>query len=104
MGPQTALELIRKHHTIENILEVLQAKGEIGYSSDGFDFVEARKLFVFPEVTPAETFHPDEFLCYTPNLSAVKEYLVEKSFNSTKVDKMLERCNIASNKIFSMYR
>lgn len=104
VGPSTALDLIKSHHSIENIIEYLKSKGNgtCEFSKDGFDYVNARELFFKPEVVPGEYFSPEHFKCYTADFDGAKDYLISKSFNPVRVDKLLNRCMIAHNKILEM--
>ncbi len=53
IGPKTAIELIRKHKSMEGVLKALELKKTV--IPDPFPYEEARELFNKPEVTdPAE--------------------------------------------------
>ena len=104
IGPQTAYELVKAHKSIERIIEDIERTGNrVVTSKDGFDYQEARLLFHQPDVIPAEQFSVQHFRCFAPDYVTAREFLIGKSFNHEKVDKMLDRCNTAHNKILAMY-
>ena len=87
IGPKTALSLIRKHKTIEAVLENIDlAKHPV---PEDFNYVEARRLFVTPEVTPAKEV---AIKFKSPDAEGLKKYLVdEKGFAPETVESALKR-------------
>lgn len=71
IGPKNAYKLIKEHKNIEGILKNLDSKKH--QAPEGWNFAEARRLFVEPEVTPGKDIElkwekPDEeglvkFMC-----------------------------------------
>lgn len=53
VGPKTALKLVQEHKDIETIIKKLQGSKK-EQVPDGWMYAEARRLFVEPEVTPAD--------------------------------------------------
>lgn len=53
IGPKTALQLLKRHGSLERVLATLD-KSKHPVPED-FDFEEARRLFVEPEVSDAES-------------------------------------------------
>ncbi|XP_014241469.1 flap endonuclease 1 isoform X3 [Cimex lectularius] len=77
IGPKRAIELIRQHKTIENIIEKIDKK-KYGVPED-WEFEEARRLFIDPEILDPDEIElkwtePDEdglveFLCGDRNFT-----------------------------------
>ena len=97
IGPKRALELVKKHGSIEKVVEALQrqeakkkldpkAKGKAIDIPEAFlaQFADARQLFITPEVTPASSFQP--FKVSHPDEAGLVAFLVdEKGFNKDRV-------------------
>ena len=96
IGPMKALEMIKKHRSIENILIHLNLPVD---HSEAFSFNEARVSFISPQVVPSEYFVPEHFQCFTGDFAAAKQYLLEKSFDEGNLDKLLERFRNAHSRI-----
>jgi len=87
IGPKRALELIRKHGSIEGALKNLD-KTKYPLPED-FPYEAVRELFKNPDVAPAD----DIDLKWTdPDEDGLIEYLVkEKQFNEERVRKGIEK-------------
>lgn len=106
IGPQSAFDLIKQYYCIEEIFAKARHKimdFDNSTSKENFNFMEAREMFFTPDVIPAEYFDPSAFFCHEPNYDAAREFLIQKCFQPAKVDKMLDRCYFAHNKIASLY-
>lgn len=80
MGPTTALKLMREHKSIERVLEHLGDKYQV---PDGWPYVDARELFLKPEVT-----EPDQldYKWEAPDVEGLVNFLVvEKGFSEERV-------------------
>ncbi|GHP07756.1 elongation of fatty acids protein 2 [Pycnococcus provasolii] len=88
IGPVRALELIRKHGSLEKLLTTLDpAKYPV---PENWDYEQARKLFKEPEVVTAETC--PEFKWTPADTEGVMQFLVtEKNFNADRVKGALEK-------------
>lgn len=83
MGPRTAWNLIKEHHSIEAIQSSLRKKGSKLQIPDDFPYKEVRVLFFTPEVIKAD----DCNLKWTPpNIQGLVDFLVkEKGFSEDRV-------------------
>jgi len=95
VGPQRALDLIKKHGTIEAALATLDpAKYPV---PDPFPYDDARRLFTHPEVTPVAALPP--FKWTPPDVDGAVDFLVrEKGFNEDRVRKALARVAASGHK------
>jgi len=94
IGPSRAVELIKKHKTIEKAIESLDKKK---YTvPDDFLFAASRKLFVQPDVIPAEEV---KLVWKDPDEEGLIQYLVhEKGFQLDRVKSGMERMKKARGK------
>jgi len=81
IGPKRAIELIQKHRSIEGILAALDTKK---YTvPENWPFVEARRLFVEPDVADAKDL---EIKWSEPDEDALVEYMCgSKGFNEERI-------------------
>ncbi|CAI7891189.1 unnamed protein product [Closterium sp. NIES-53] len=94
VGPTTVLKLIRQHKNIETILEKIGDKYQV---PDPWPYVEARKLFKEPLVTPSE--EVPEIKWTPPDEEGLVKFLVEENgFNLERVTKAIEKIKAAKNK------
>ena len=91
IGPQKAFDGITAHKDIETFIKSLDlTKHPL---PEDFDFAEARKLFLNPEVAPADTV-VIEFK--EPDAAGLIQFLVEeKKFNKERVEKGIQRLKAA---------
>jgi len=73
IGPKSAYKLIQEHGSIENILKKIDKKKNP--PPEEWLFAEARRLFVTPEVTPADKV---ELKWEKPNEEELVKYMCEK--------------------------
>ncbi|ORC85674.1 flap endonuclease-1 (FEN-1) [Trypanosoma theileri] len=94
IGPQKAWEGIKKYGSIEALIESLDtAKHPV---PEGFDFQEARRFFLEPEVTPAEEI---DIQFREPDEEGLIQFLVtEKLFKKERVMKGIQRLRDALTK------
>mgnify|MGYP000300418250 CR=1 FL=1 len=87
IGPKKAFEGITKHRSIEKFVESLDSKK---YTVPGiFPYVEARKLFKQPLVTPASQFN---FKWTNPDEEGLLKYMVEThGFNEDRMKAAITR-------------
>lgn len=95
IGPVRALALIKKHGTIEAILEQLDsAKFPL---PEPFPYQESRAFFKAPEVTPCADIPPLKWSA--PDEDGLVQFLVaEKNFSEERVRKAVGRINAAKGK------
>lgn len=88
IGPKTALKLIRKHVTIEEIVKYLSKKYTVPENFiENLDTV--RELFIAPEVFPGSA---AEFVFGKVNTPGLIEFLcTEKNFNKERVMNIIEK-------------
>jgi len=81
VGPVTAMKLIRQHKTIEEVINNLDGKK---YTiPEGWLFKEARKLFIKPDVTPADQL---DLKWKAPDEEALINYMVkDKGFSEDRI-------------------
>lgn len=88
VGVVKALNLIRKHKTLDKIVPIL--RGEKGFEvPEEYPIEDIRRMFISPDVTEAE----DVVLKWTPpKTEELKTFLVtENQFDETKVDTAIKR-------------
>ena len=94
IGPVKALQLIKKHGSIEEMLKDLE-QGEVPGPED-WPFAEARELFKNPEVVQTEGL---DLKWTAPDEEGVVAFLVgEKSFNEDRVRNTLKKLKAARGK------
>jgi len=94
VGPSTALNLIREHKTLENVVSYIQKDTKKKYTiPDDWPFQDARALFFEPDVRPAD--HPEcEFKWEAPDIDGLIQFLVtEKGFSEDRVRNAAARLN-----------
>ncbi|XP_022647631.1 flap endonuclease 1-like [Varroa jacobsoni] len=81
IGPKRAIDLMRQHRSIENILQNLDTKK---YTvPENWQFERARELFEKPEVTPGQEL---EFRWMEPNEDGLVKFLCEENgFNEERI-------------------
>jgi flap endonuclease-1 len=95
IGPNKALDLIKKHGNIETILEKVDTTKFI--VPDNFPYKEARVLFKAPEVTQADKIPP--FAWKLPDEEGLIAYLVdEKNFDRARVENVIKKIKAAKGK------
>src|ERR1700754_3387638 len=76
VGPKRAVELIRQHRSIENIIEKIDSKK---YTlPENWPFKEARRLFKEPEITEPDQI---ELNWVGPDEEGLVQFLVEEKGN-----------------------
>ncbi|KAH9599590.1 XPG N-terminal [Trypanosoma melophagium] len=94
IGPQKAWEGVKKHGSIEALMASLDT--EKHPVPEGFDFKEARRFFLNPEVTPAEEI---DIQFREPDEEGLIQFLVtEKLFKKERVMKGIQRLRDALTK------
>merc|ERR1719482_2620836 len=89
IGHKTALELIKKHGSIEAVLAHNAKQEKPKEVPDPFPFDEARQLFINPEVYDMTQV---DLKWNEPDVEGLKQYLVEeKQFAEERVTKAIER-------------
>ena len=94
IGPKRAVELMKKHKSIEEVLANIDKTKYI--PPEDFPFDGARGLFVEPDIT-----NPDEIelVWGTPDEEGLIAYLVtEKNFNETRIRNALARIKKGKSK------
>lgn len=87
IGPKKAVELIRAHKSIDNILENIDP--EKYKVPEDWPYAEARKLFFEPEVDDCKDI---ELKWTNPDFDGLVEFLVkEKGFNEERVKSVYDR-------------
>jgi len=81
MGPKNALKAMQEHRSIEKVIENLDKKK---YTvPENWMFAEARRLFITPDVTPAEEF---DFKWEKPDIEGLVQYMCEeKGFEEGRI-------------------
>ena len=88
IGPATAFKLMKKHHTLEAVLQELEHKPKYRKPAE-FNYEGARALFLNPEVLAPD--HPP-FAWQAPMDDELKEFLVGgKGFATVRVESGLTR-------------
>ncbi|KAI5793742.1 PIN domain-like protein [Peziza echinospora] len=88
VGAKTALELIRKHGSIEKVVEALKANSKFTIP-EHYPFEGARELFLQPEISDPEQF---DFKWTGPDTEGLVKFLVdEKGFNVDRVKNAAKR-------------
>lgn len=83
IGPQTALRLIREHHSIDAILEAKAIDPVKHPLPERYPYADARELFLKPNVADPETL---EIKWGEPDVDGLIDYLVrEKGFSEERV-------------------
>ena len=86
VGPQTALNLIREHGTLEKVVEYIEKDPKKKYTlPSDWPYKDARELFFNPDVRPAD--HADcDFKWDAPDVDGLVNFLVtEKGFSEDRV-------------------
>jgi len=86
IGPQTALNLIREHGTLEKVVEYISTDPKKKYTlPEDWPYQEARELFFNPDVRSAD--HPEcDFHWNGPDVEGLVKFLVtEKGFSEDRV-------------------
>jgi flap endonuclease-1 len=92
IGPVRALDLMRKHGSLEEVIKHLDSKYTV---PESFDYVSVRKLFKDPEVTDPEKL---EVKWSDPDEDGLIQFLVkEKGFNEERVRNGIQKLNKARN-------
>ena len=95
-GPVTALKLIQEHGSIEGAMRELTDNKKYTLP-ESFPYVEARRLFLQPEVVEVSTL--PEFKWTDPDEEGLVQFLVrEKTFNEDRVRKAVEKIRAAKGK------
>ena len=82
VGPKSALELIRKHGSLEGVVKFLEGSDKYKLPED-WPWQDVRELFLKPDVAPAEEF---DFKWNAPDTEGLVNFLVdEKGFNIDRV-------------------
>ncbi|KAF8449659.1 PIN domain-like protein [Terfezia claveryi] len=82
VGPKSALELIRKHGSLEGVVKFLETSDKYKLPED-WPWQDVRELFLKPDVAPAEVF---DFKWNAPDTEELVKFLVdEKGFNIDRV-------------------
>ncbi|KAF8424143.1 PIN domain-like protein [Tirmania nivea] len=82
VGPKSALELIRKHGSLEGVVKFLKTSDKYKLPED-WPWQDVRELFLNPDVAPAEEF---DFKWNAPDTEGLVKFLVdEKGFNIDRV-------------------
>ena len=63
IGPKKALTLIKKHGDLAKIVDTLKEPGSKHVVPEDFDFEQARRLFLTPDVTPGSEVEVSEDCC-----------------------------------------
>lgn len=84
IGPKVALNLIREHKTLENVVEHVKKTGKYTFPDD-WPFADARLLFLEPDVRHADDPECD-FKWEAPDVDGLVKFLVEeKGFSEDRV-------------------
>lgn len=84
IGPKVALNLIREHKTLENVVEHIKKSGKFTLPDD-WPYQDARLLFLEPDVRRADDPECD-FKWESPDIDGLVKFLVEeKGFNEDRV-------------------
>jgi len=95
-GPNTALKLIRTHHTLEEVLNWITANKKKWTVPDHFPYQQARQVFLSPEIWPPL----DLDLAWTPpdHTQLTTFLMTTKGFSLTKVDYGLRKAKKLQSK------
>ena len=86
VGPSTALNLIREHGTLENVVAFIEKDPKKKYTLPAdWPYQDARELFFNPDVRPPD--HPEcDFKWNAPDVDGLVQFLVtEKGFSEDRV-------------------
>ncbi|KAF2773652.1 PIN domain-like protein [Teratosphaeria nubilosa] len=84
IGPKVALNLIREHKSLENVVEAVKKSGKYTFPED-WPYKDARQLFLEPDVRSADDPECD-FKWESPDVDGLVKFLVEeKGFNEDRV-------------------
>lgn len=90
------LDLIRKHHTIEKIIDQLPNKDNV---PEDWDLETVRRLFTAPLVTKSEEFSEEFLKIRDIDEEGIIEFLCkENGFDEKRVRNAIERCKAAKPK------
>lgn len=96
IGGKKGLDLVKKHHTIEKILEHLPNKDGV---PEDFPYERARKLFKDPEVIKNEDISEEDLKIKNIDEEGIVEFLCkENGFDEKRVRNAIERCKAAKPK------
>lgn len=86
VGPQTALNLIREHGTLENVVSYIEKDPKKKYTLPAdWPYKDARELFFNPDVRPPDHLECD-FKWTAPDVEGLVQFLVtEKGFSEDRV-------------------
>ncbi len=79
IGPKTALKLIKRYGSIEEVVRARRIEL-------GFDPEEVRRIFLNPEVSDQY-----ELIWGEPEYAGIREFMLERDFSAERVDRGLER-------------
>ena len=79
IGPKTALKLIKRYGSIEEVVRARRIEL-------GFDPEEVRRIFLNPEVSDQY-----ELVWSEPEYAGIREFMLERDFSAERVDRGLER-------------
>ena len=94
VGPSTAYDLIKKHGSLEAVVEHIEKDPKKRYSiPEDWTYKDARELFLNPDVRPAA--HEEcDFQWKSPDVDGLVQFLVkEKGFNEDRVKSGAEKLN-----------
>lgn len=96
IGGKRGLELIRKHKTIEKIIEALPNKEGVPKE---WDLDTVRRLFREPDVTKSENFTENDLKIKDIDEEGIVEFLCkENNFDEKRVRNAIERCKASKPK------
>lgn len=96
IGGKKGLDLIKKHKTIEKIVENLPNKEGVPQE---WPIDTARRLFKEPDVIKSESFSEDDLKIKDIDAEGIVEFLcVENGFDEKRVRNAIERCKAAKPK------
>eukprot|EP00475_Leptophrys_vorax_P011093 TRINITY_DN1763_c0_g1_i2.p1 TRINITY_DN1763_c0_g1~~TRINITY_DN1763_c0_g1_i2.p1 ORF type:complete len:422 (+),score=135.57 TRINITY_DN1763_c0_g1_i2:24-1268(+) len=94
IGPTTALKLVKKHGSLENVLKNLDSKKY--QIPENYDFEAARKLFKEPELSDVNDIHLE---WNDPDEDGLIEFLVnQKGFNADRVKSGIKKLKASKAK------
>lgn len=94
VGPSTAYELIKRHGSLEAVVEHMEKDPKKKYTiPEDWPYKDARELFLNPDVRPAD--HEDcDFQWKAPDVDGLIQFLVkEKGFSEDRVKAGSEKLN-----------